>query len=298
MCYRRGMQTPLHHPISDPSLAPADPAGEPDYARRFGGVARLFGQAAVERFRRAHVCVVGVGGVGSWTVEALARSGVGHLTLIDLDHVSESNMNRQIQALDATLGQAKVSALAERIAQINPACQVRAVDEFVDEKNVGQLLGVPGLDFVVDASDQVVAKVAMAAFCRAQGLPLVTVGGAGGQRDATRVRVVDLAHTEHEALLARVRKRLRNEHGFPRNLKAKFGIGAVFSDEPAQNPWNGAGAPDGDDSAARSGGLNCAGFGSCVAVTAVFGMVAAGHVLERLAAGAPPPLRPPVSRGA
>jgi tRNA A37 threonylcarbamoyladenosine dehydratase len=230
---------------------------------------------------------------------------VGHLTLIDLDHVALSNMNRQIHALETTLGQAKVQACLERIALINPSCSVTAIDEFVSPENVARLLGGAGFDFVVDASDDVKAKVAIAVFCRERGIALVSIGAAGGQRDATRVRVADLAHTQHEPLLARVRKRLRSQHGFSRNLKARFGIAAVYSDEPVANPWQTAATvdlqpvadgapPDRADSAGPSldapsraaggaTGLNCAGFGSSVAVTAVFGMVAAGFVLEELA---------------
>lgn len=264
-----------------------------DLERRFGGVARLYGQAALQRFRTAHVCVVGVGGVGSWTVEALARSGLGQLTLIDLDHVSESNINRQIHALDATLGQAKVVAQAERIRQINPACVVNRVEDFVDAENVARLLGGPGYDYVVDASDQVAAKVAMIAYCVAKGLRLVCVGAAGGQSDPTRVQLADLAHTQHEPLLARVRKKLRADHGFSRNIKIPFGVPAVFSDEPLSYPGaaeatlTSSGGGPGEETP-FAGGLNCAGFGSSVAVTAVFGMVAAGHVLKRLAEQAVP----------
>jgi tRNA A37 threonylcarbamoyladenosine dehydratase len=277
-------------PLADPPEPIFTPDG-PDYARRFGGIARLYGTDALARFAQARVCVVGVGGVGSWTVEALARSGIGHLTLIDLDHVAESNINRQIHATDETLGLAKVIALARRVASINPACKVAALEEFVDPDNVAELIGSGGFDFVVDASDQVAAKVAMVSFCRAHAIRLVSVGAAGGQRDATRVKIADLAHTEHEPLLARVRKRLRVEHGFSRNIKTKFGVAAVFSDEPIANPWvaegTEAGLPEGAAANAPVG-LNCAGFGSSVAVTAVFGMVAAGYVLDQLAVDAPP----------
>jgi len=265
-----------------PAPAVTDQPAKADWARRFGGVGRLYGQKALARFARAHICVVGVGGVGSWTVEALARSGVGELTLIDLDHVSESNINRQIQALEDSLGQAKVRALAERIARINPLCRVHEVEEFVTPEDVERLLGQVQFDFVVDASDQVAAKVALVAFCKVRGLSLIVVGSAGGQRDATRVRIADLAHTEHEPLLARVRKRLRNTHGFSRNVKEKFGVAAVFSDEPIANPWT-EGVSEGSLALAAPVGLNCAGYGSSVAVTAVFGMVAAGYVLDMLA---------------
>jgi tRNA threonylcarbamoyladenosine dehydratase len=252
------------------------PPAEAD-GRRFSGVARAYGEVAFARFAAARVAIVGVGGVGSWIVEALARSAVGHLTLIDLDHVSESNVNRQIQATSATLGQAKVVALAERVALINPDCEVACVEEFIDPDNVASLLPPGRFDLVIDAVDDGRAKVAMAVHCHAHGIRLVVVGSAGGQTDAARVRVGDLAHTEHDPLLARVRKRLRSEHGFPRNPKAKFNIEAIYSDEPIVSPTLLAGqAP---------AGLNCAGYGSSVAVTAVFGLIAAGRALTLLARG-------------
>lgn len=255
-----------------------------DAARRFGGVARLYGATALLRFQRAHVCVVGVGGVGSWTAEALARSAIGRITLIDLDHVSESNINRQIHALDATRGQAKVLALANRIAQINPDCRVTPIEEFVAAENVDELVGGKGFDWVIDAIDNVAAKVALIAYCRAHSISIVTVGSAGGQRDPTRIRVRDLAHTEHEPLLAKVRKRLRLEHGFTRNLKTPFGISAVVSEEPIVYPQALEACVSGAIPATPGvTGLNCAGLGSSVAVTAVFGLVAAGYTLQQLA---------------
>ncbi len=261
---------------------------EPDYERRFGGVARLYGSAALARFASARVCVIGIGGVGSWTVEALARSGLGHLTLIDLDHVAESNINRQIHATGQTLGAAKVMVMRARIAEINPRCEVAVVEEFIEPGNLSELIGAGNFDFVIDAIDSVVAKVALIAYCREHAIRLLTIGSAGGQRDATRVRVCDLSQTEHEPLLARVRKRLRQEHGFPRNIKQRFGIDAVFSEEPLSYPRDLVVA--GDDCAIDQGtgqtGLNCAGLGSSVAVTAVFGFAAAGHVLNALAAAA------------
>lgn len=268
---------------------------EPDYARRFGALARLYGEAGLARLSAAHVCVIGLGGVGSWVAEALARSAIGQLTLIDLDHVSESNINRQVHANDVTLGQAKVQAMAERIAGFHPRCVVHAVEEFVEPDNLAQLLPVDAtadrFDYVVDAMDSVRAKVALIVWCRDHGMPLVTVGAAGGQCDPTRVRIGDLAHTEHEPLLARVRKQLRREHGFSRNIRQRFGIDAVYSDEPLVTPDE-ACATDGplsrEASEAEGGmtglsGLNCAGFGSSVAVTGVFGLMAAGQVLNRLA---------------
>ena len=254
-----------------------------DFARRFGGIARLYGRAALERFRAAHVCVVGVGGVGSWVVEALARSAIGQLTLIDLDNVAESNINRQIQALDETLGKAKVLALAERIAQINPECRVNPIEDFVTPDNLDALIGAPRYDYVIDAIDSVGAKTALIAYCRGHGIPLVTIGGAGGQADPTKIEICDLCRTEQEPLLAKVRKRLRTQHGFPRGTKNKFGIDAVFSMEPLKYPENGEACSLDADERAGVTGLNCAGFGSSMVVTASFGLTAAAHVLRKLA---------------
>lgn len=245
-----------------------------DKDRRFGGVARLYGIDGAARLTSASVCVVGVGGVGSWAVEALARSAVGRITLIDMDHVAESNINRQLPALSATLGQAKVQVLAERIAQINPDCRVTMRDAFVDPDNADHLID-PAHDWVIDCIDNFRAKAAMIALCRRRRQPLITVGGAGGQRDATRVRVGDLRKTEQDPLLARTRKLLRQEYGFPDNPKRRFGVPCVWSDEPQRAPADSCEAPEGS--------LNCAGFGACMPVTATFGLVAAGYVIDRLA---------------
>lgn len=264
-------------------------AAEIDFERRFGGIARLYGAAALARFRDAHVCVVGVGGVGSWVVEALARSAIGRLTLIDLDNVAESNINRQIQALSGTIGQAKIHALAERIAQINPFCQVRQIEDFITPDNLDEMIGGQGFDYVVDAIDSVKSKAALLAYCRRHGIALVTIGSAGGQTDPTQITVRDLAKTEQEPLLKKVRKLMRTQYGFPRGEKNKFHVDAVFSMERLTLPDSGeACAVDGavDGAPAAVTGLNCAGFGSAMVVTATFGMVAAGHLLRKLADGA------------
>lgn len=256
-----------------------------DFERRFGGIARLYGEAALARFRRAHVCVIGVGGVGSWVVEALARSAIGNITMIDLDNVAESNINRQIHALSGTLGKAKVTALAERITQINPFCRVTEVEDFITPDNLEEMLGAQPYDYVIDAIDNVRAKVALIAYCRAKGIRLITIGGAGGQIDPTKIEIRDLSRTEQEPLLAKVRKRLRAQHKFPRGTKNKFGIDAVFSTEPLRFPEVEA-CEVGDDDDGNTGGitgLNCAGFGSAMVVTASFGLVAAAHVLRKLA---------------
>lgn len=274
--------------------APSDPA------RRFGGIGRLHGRGALARLADAHVVVIGIGGVGSWAVEALARSGVGRLTLIDLDHVAESNMNRQIHALDSTLGMAKVEAMRARVAAINPDCAVACIEAFIEEGNVAALL--PMCDAVIDAIDNVRAKAALIAHCKRAGLFLVTTGGAGGRADPTRVEVADLSRTVQDALASKVRARLRKEYGFTRDPKKKFGVPCVFSPEPAVNPnrrparadFRVDSASDGavcvvdsaaDDPLDGGAGLACAGYGSSVAVTATFGFAAAARVMDHLLAG-------------
>ncbi len=245
----------------------------PDHTRRFSGIERLYGADSLTRLAAAHVCVIGIGGVGSWAAEALVRSGVGRLTLIDLDHVAESNINRQIHALESTLGQAKVTAMQERIAQINPACTVDCVEEFITPENVATLL--PMCDAIIDCIDQVKPKAALIALCRRSKLPVVTTGGAGGRTDPTRIRIDDLARTTQDALASKLRARLRQDYGFPRDAKKKFGVPCVFSDEQIRRPQTLA--CDLDEAGLH--GLNCAGYGSSVAVTAGFGFAAAAHCL-------------------
>jgi len=242
-----------------------------DLERRFGGLRRLYGDAAYRRIRAAHVAIVGVGGVGSWTAEALARSGIAALRLVDLDHVSESNVNRQVQALGSTLGMAKVEALKARIADIHPGCAVVGVEEFVDASTWPGLVS-SDVDVVVDACDDVRAKAVVAAWARERGAALVCVGAAGGKRAAERVEVADLADATHDPMLAALRQRLRKLHAAPRS--GAFGVRCVFSREPVAAPVVG------DDACAVDGSLNCHGYGSSVAVTAAFGMVAAAQALE------------------
>ena len=262
------------------SLPAVDLDDEVDFGRRFGGIGRLYGERALESFRAAHVCVVGVGGVGSWIVEALARSAIGRLTLIDLDNVAESNINRQIQALSNTIGMPKIEALKQRIALINPYCEVELVEDFIDPDNIPQMIGTERFDYVVDAIDSAKAKAALIAHCSAHAIPLVVIGGAGGQLDPTKIEVRDLARTEQEPLLKKVRKILRARYGFAKGEKNKYHIDAVFSMEPLRYPEAG----DACEIDANSiTGLNCAGFGSSMVVTATFGMVAAGHLLRKLA---------------
>jgi tRNA A37 threonylcarbamoyladenosine dehydratase len=246
---------------------------DPDLQRRFSGIDRLHGHGALARLAAAHVCVVGIGGVGSWAAEALARSGVGRLTLIDLDHVAESNVNRQIQALTETLGQAKVLAMQARIAAINPSCTVKTIEEFVTEDNVAAL--IPACDAVIDAIDQVRPKAAMIAHCRRAKIPVVTTGGAGGRSDPARLKIEDLSRTTQDALASKLRARLRKEYGFPRDPKKKFRVTCVYSDEPIRRPE--AASCDLDEPGLQ--GLSCAGYGSSVCVTAAFGFAAAARVL-------------------
>ena len=260
-----------------------------DFDRRFGGIARLYGEKALARFRGAHICVIGVGGVGSWAVEALARSAVGRLTLIDLDNVAESNINRQIQALTGTVGMAKITALRERIAQINPYCEVTEIEDFVTADNLDEMIGGHDYDYVLDAMDSARAKTALVHYCRINKIALIVIGSAGGQTDPTKIEVRDLAKTEQEPLLKKVRRRLRSEFNYPANGKNKLGVDAVFSMEPLKFPETGeVCSVDGDELAAAAAkpgltGINCAGFGSAMVVTATFGMVAAGHILRKLA---------------
>lgn len=257
-------------------LPPPGPSESAALERRFGGLDRLYGKPGAARIRAAHVVVVGVGGVGSWAVETLARSGVARLTLIDLDHVAESNINRQIHALDGTLGQAKVQAMRERIAQIHPGCGVQAIEEFVEPGNWPHILP-PGVDAVIDACDQMPAKTAMAAWARdrrTQAL-FITVGAAGGKRLAHKVDVDDLSQVTHDPLLAQLRYRLRKHHGAPRDGK-KMGVQCVFSREAVA-------PPDASCAVQGDGSLNCHGYGSVAAVTATFGQCAAGWVLDALA---------------
>jgi tRNA A37 threonylcarbamoyladenosine dehydratase len=256
---------------------------EADLERRFGGLRRLYGDAGYQRLRTLRLAVVGVGGVGSWAAEALARSGVATLVLVDLDHVAESNINRQVQALGATIGQAKVQALAERIADIHPGCRVRPIEAFVENGNWPALLGGEPLDGVVDACDAVHGKAALAAWSLQTGCPVVCVGAAGGKRLAHRVEVADLADTTHDPLLSTLRQRLRQRHGAPR--RGPIGITAVFSREPVTLPTLESCAVPGSAEAV-DGSLNCHGYGSSVAVTASFGLVAAGELIERCVCGA------------
>lgn len=248
--------------------------------RRFGGLDRLYGVIGAARIRAAHVVVVGVGGVGSWTVESLARSGVGRLTLIDLDNVSESNINRQIHALDDTVGMAKVEAMRQRIAHINPGCVVTCIEDFVEPSNWPNILNGAEVDAVIDACDQVKAKTVMAAWALKERALFITVGAAGGKRLAHKVDIDDLANTSHDPLLAKLRYNLRREHGAAREGK-KIGVACVFSREAVA-------PPDASCDVQGDGSLNCSGYGSVVSVTATFGQCAAGWVFDQISSGSLP----------
>lgn len=246
-----------------------------DLERRFGALRRLYGDSGYGRLRAARVAVVGLGGVGSWAAEALARCGVAALVLIDLDHVAESNINRQVQALGTTLGQAKAAALRERIADIHPDCAVSAVEEFADADNWPALLP-HDVDAVIDACDQVRAKTALAAWAVQEARACVSVGAAGGKQLAQAVEVADLSLVTHDPLLASLRQRLRREHGAARH--GHIGLRCVFSREAVAAPADGCEADGGQAGSA----LSCRGYGSLVTVTATFGMVAAGEVIAQL----------------
>ena len=260
--------------VVTPHGQPQDAIFSPLQQRRFGGLERLYGMRGAGQIRSSHVVVIGIGGVGSWAAEALARSGVGQLTLIDLDHVAESNINRQIHALEGTVGQAKVLAMRNRISQINPDCVVHCIEDFVEPANWSILLP-HGIDAVIDACDQVQAKTVMAAWARNTRTLFISVGAAGGKRQAHQVDIADLANVTHDPLLAQLRYRLRKHHGAPKDGK-KMSVLCVFSREAVAPPDASCGL-EGD------GSLNCHGYGSVVAVTATFGQCAAGWILDALA---------------
>ena len=257
------------------------PPNEQDFTRRFSGIAKLYGEDGLACFQRSHVVVIGVGGVGSWTVESLARSGIGQLTLIDMDHLSESNINRQLPALDSTLGQAKVQALKNRITEINVDCQVNCVEDFISADNLNQMLGDVQnnpLGLVIDCIDHAKTKASLIAWCRQRKLSVLTVGAAGACIDPRRISIGDLSRTQNDGLLARTRKHLRQMHNYPRNLKRRFCVPAVFSDEKRIETLTEACEP----AQAVASDLNCAGYGSVVHVTATFGFIAAGKALDIL----------------
>ena len=250
----------------------------------FDGVERLYGVDSYTTIRKSHICVVGIGGVGTWVAEALARSGVGQITLIDMDDVAESNINRQLVALLSTLEQAKIEVMAARIKDINPACQVHLIEEFVGANNLEACLD-RGYDYVIDACDSIKAKAMMVAWCKRRRLPIITIGGAGGQRDPSQVKIVDLAMTKVDPLAAELRSVLRSQYGFSKNLKSRFRIECVCSTEQLHYP-QADGTVDWAKSANVSGAkMDCSrGFGAVSFVTGTFAFVAVARVLDKIVA--------------
>ena len=253
-----------------------------DYDQRFAAIQRLYGDRAYALLPQLHFCVVGVGGVGSWAVEALARSGVGRITLIDYDEVALSNVNRQLQARSDTVGQKKIQVMAERIAQINPECKCHLIDDFITTDNIATYLDKShGYDYVIDAIDSIKFKAAMIYYCRRNKIPIITTGGAGGLTDPTQIQIKDLSRTYNDALAAKVRSALRDQHNFSRNTQRYFGVECVFSTQQPVYP-----KPDGTVSHEKPGihgvHLDCRfGYGSVTFVTAAFGMAAAGRALDK-----------------
>lgn len=257
-----------------------------DFYSRFGGIARLYSREALDRLRDSHVAVVGLGGVGSWVVEALARSGVGRLTLIDLDEVCLSNVNRQLPAVDGAIGRFKAEVLAERVRAINPSCTATVRIEFFTDATAQNLFD-ERTDFVVDAIDTVSNKARLVAFCKSRGFPILVSGGAGGRRDPTRLHIADLAMASHDRLLAEIRRRLRRDYGFPA-AGQNMGVACVFSDEPPMPPPGESQQCEAQtaDAPERGRRLNCdSGYGSAVFVTGAFGFAAAAWVIQQLLQG-------------
>jgi len=250
---------------------------------RFGSVARLYGSESLEKLARAHVCVIGVGGVGSWVVEALARSGVGEFTLVDPDDVCITNTNRQLPALEGEYGRPKIDVLAERVARINPDCRIHRIHVFLTAATVDEVIK-PGCTMVVDAVDRMTPKALIIAHSRRLGLEVITIGGAGGRRDPTRIRVGDLVSTSGDMLLKLVRRKLRRSHGWPTGSRDPMGVAAVFSAEPQVYPWS-IGAICATPEPGSNLHMDCAsGFGAACFVTGAFGFAAAAEIVRRIAA--------------
>lgn len=246
-----------------------------NYEQRFGGIGRLYTPEGLEKLRRSHICVIGIGGVGSWAVEALARSGIGKITMIDMDDICVTNINRQIHAMSGTVAQLKTEAMKERIERINPECAVEIIDDFITQENIPDYLN-RGYDYVIDAIDSVKTKAALIAYCKRHKIKLITTGGAGGQTDPTQIQIADLSKTIQDPLASKVRSLLRKEYHFSQNPKRKFGIDCVFSTQPLIFPKMGEGCE-------VSATMNCAnGFGAVTMVTATFGFFAVSRVIAKL----------------
>jgi len=253
-----------------------------DYQLRFGGISRLYGRQGAEIINNSHFCVIGIGGVGSWAAEALARNGVGEITLIDLDDICMTNINRQIHALTDTIGLSKVDVMSDRIKAINPECKIHVIEDFVTAENLHELL-LPSFDYVIDAIDSVNVKTKIIAYCKRNKLPIITIGGAGGQTDPTQIQICDLSQTYQDPLLAKVRNQLRREHNFSRNVKRRFSIDAVFSTEQLMYPdeeGNVCHQKPNQDGAMK---LDCSGgFGATTHVTATFAFFAVSRSIKKL----------------
>ncbi|MBT9318398.1 tRNA cyclic N6-threonylcarbamoyladenosine(37) synthase TcdA [Actinobacillus pleuropneumoniae] len=246
-----------------------------NYEQRFGGIGRLYTPEGLAKLRQAHICVIGIGGVGSWAVEALARSGIGKITMIDMDDICVTNINRQIHAMTGTIAQLKTEAMKERIERINPECVVEIIDDFITPENIPEYLN-RGYDYVIDAIDSVKTKAALIAYCKRNKIKMITTGGAGGQTDPTQIQITDLSKTIQDPLASKVRSLLRKEYNFSQNPKRKFGIDCVFSTQPLIFPKMGEGCE-------VSATMNCAnGFGAVTMVTATFGLFAVSRVIDKL----------------
>ncbi|WGE55377.1 tRNA cyclic N6-threonylcarbamoyladenosine(37) synthase TcdA [Actinobacillus equuli subsp. equuli] len=246
-----------------------------NYEQRFGGIGRLYTPEGLAKLRQAHICVIGIGGVGSWAVEALARSGIGKITMIDMDDICVTNINRQIHAMTGTVAQLKTEAMKERIERINPECVVEIIDDFITSENIPEYLN-RGYDYVIDAIDSVKTKAALIAYCKRNKIRMITTGGAGGQTDPTQIQITDLSKTIQDPLASKVRSLLRKEYNFSQNPKRKFGIDCVFSTQPLIFPKMGEGCE-------VSATMNCAnGFGAVTMVTATFGFFAVSRVIDKL----------------
>ena len=254
-----------------------------DIQRRFGGVERLYGKAALSNFKKAHVIVIGIGGVGSWAVEALARNAIGTLTLIDMDVVAESNINRQLPALTSTLGKNKIDVMAERVREINPDCEVKLIDDFLTKDNINELID-DSADFIIDCIDSSRVKAALISWCKSRKRKIITLGGAGGQTDPSSIKTADLSKTIHDPLLSRTRKILRQQYGFSNNSKRRFSIPCVFSPEHLKYATLDGEMSNHKPPASQTSDLSCAGgIGSSVMVTASFAFIAVSYVLEKIA---------------
>lgn len=246
-----------------------------NYEQRFGGIGRLYTPEGLAKLRQSHVCVIGIGGVGSWAVEALARTGIGKITMIDMDDICVTNINRQIHAMTGTVAQLKTEAMKERVERINPECVVEIIDDFISPENIPEYLN-RGYDYVLDAIDSVRNKAALIAYCKRNKIKLITTGGAGGQTDPSQIQIADLSKTIQDPLASRVRSLLRKEYNFSQNPKRKFGIDCVFSTQPLIFPKMGEGCE-------VSATMNCAnGFGAVTMVTATFGFFAVSRLVDKL----------------